>query len=238
MYVARKASRAFDRDDADFLRHVLDQVVPVLENLRLVDQLADEAALDERRRIAMDLHDSVIQPYLGLRLGLSAARAALAAGRAEEAGAHVDRLVQLADGEIETLRGYVKDLRAERGGEQVGLEASVRRFCRRFSEATGIRVDVAMAGAQGAGPVAPEVFQMVAEALSNVRRHTSATRAEVQVEVAAGQLRVVVANDGAAPEAAPFFPRSLGERAAALGGSVTVHHPAPGTTAVRVDVPL
>jgi signal transduction histidine kinase len=237
MYVARRA-RPFDRGDADFLRHVVDQVVPVLENLRLVDQLASDAAIDERRRIALDLHDSVIQPYLGLRLGLSAARAALAGGRADEAGGHLDHLVELADGEIRTLRGYVRDLRAEGTGERAGLEASIRRFCRRFSEATGMRVDVAMEGAAAADRIAGEVFQMVAEALSNVRRHTAATRAEVRVEVTEGQLRVTIANDGAAPEPVSFFPRSLAERAAALGGHVGVQHPAPGTTAVRVEIPL
>jgi signal transduction histidine kinase len=238
MFVARKASRPFDRGDADFLRHLVDQTVPVLENLRLVDQLADDAATGERRRIALDLHDTVIQPYLGLRLGLSAAQAALAGGRADEARAHVERLLQLADGELEALRGYVGTLRAEEDGKGAGLEASVRRFCRRFSEATGIRVDVAIAGAGAGDRVAAEVFQMVAEGLSNVRRHTGATRAEVHVEVAGGQLRLVIANDAASPEPRAFFPRSLAERAAALGGKVSVQHVAPGTTAVRVEVPL
>jgi signal transduction histidine kinase len=238
MYVTRSASRPFDGGDAEFLRHVVDQVVPVLENLRLVDHLASEAAFDERRRIALDLHDSVIQPYLGLRLGLAAARTALGAGRADEAGAHLDRLVQLADGEIQTLRGYVRDLRAESGEQVGGLDAAVRRFCRRFSEATGIRVDVATEGAPVADRVGSEVFQMVAEALSNVRRHTAATRADVAIEATEGQLRVTVANDGAPQEPVGFFPRSLAERAAALGGTVSVQHPAPGTTAVRVEIPL
>jgi signal transduction histidine kinase len=237
LFVARGARRAFDRGDAEFLRHVVEQVVPVLDNLRLVDRLASDAATEERRRIALDLHDSVIQPYLGLRLGLSAARAALAGGRAEEAGTHVERLVELADGEIDTLRGYVRELRAE-GVQGADLEGSVRRFCRRFSEATGIRVEVAAAAAPVDDRIASEVFQMVAEALSNVRRHSEAARAEVHLESAGGMLRLVVTNDGAHPEPQSFFPRSLAERAASLGGNVNVARPAPGTTAVRVEIPL
>ncbi len=238
LYVARSAPRGFDRSDAEFLRQLVDQMVPVLENLRLVDHLAVDAARDERRRIALDLHDSVIQPYLGLRLGLSAASTALAAGRVEEGAAHIDRLVELADGEIETLRGYVRELRAECAAGAAGPDASIRRFCLRFSEATGIRVDVATAGDPLAAGLGADVIPLVAEALSNVRRHTRATRAEVRIEADAGRLNVTVVNDGTPAEPVAFFPRSLAERAASLGGSLSVHHPARGATAVRVEIPL
>ena len=238
LYVASRKRRRFHREDAEFLRQVADQVTPMLENLRLVDHLASEAANEERRRIALDLHDSVIQPYLGLRLGLSAASAALVGGRTLEAGTHLQRLLTLADGEIQTLRGYVRALRAGEQGEQAALEASVRRFCRRFSEATGIRVVVKFSGGPVSDRIATEVFQMVAEALSNVRRHTSAAQVEVAIEAADARLRVNVSNDGAPADPAAFFPRSLAERAAALGGKLSVEHPAAGTTAVSVEVPL
>ncbi|HEY6002059.1 MAG TPA: histidine kinase, partial [Anaeromyxobacter sp.] len=142
LFVAARAPRRLSRVDAELLRHVAEQVTPMLENLRLVDHLAADAANEERRRIALDLHDSVIQPYLGLRLGLSAAEAALSGGRPAEAGAHLQRLLTLADGEIQTLRGYVRDLRAHGGGEPTPLEAALRRFCRRFTESTGIRVEI------------------------------------------------------------------------------------------------
>jgi signal transduction histidine kinase len=233
LHVERRAAADFDRGDAEFLRQVLEQAVPLFENLRLVDRLADEAARDERRRIALDLHDSVIQPYLGLRLGLSAARTALAAGRPDEGSAVVERLLALADAELETLRGYARELRADCGG----AEPAIRRFCRRFSEATGIRVDLA--------PVpdlderlGPEVVQLVAEALSNVRRHTHASCAAVRIATDRGRLRVTVENDGAPAVPAPFVPRSLAERAASLGGRLVVEHPTAGTTSVNVEIPV
>jgi signal transduction histidine kinase len=230
----------FDRSDVDFLRHVLEQLVPVLESIRLVDRLASDAADEERRRIARDLHDSVIQPYLGLRLGLSAVEKALSSGRTDEGRAHLARLVELADGEVETLRGYVRALRDGSAGPSGGLlEAGVRRFCSRFSDATGIRVDVVAEGPPVRNDrLAAEVFQMVAEGLSNVRRHTSATRAEVRIRAADDRLHVTIANEAASPVPSPFFPRSLGERAAALGGSVRVEPAASGTTAVHVEIPL
>ncbi len=240
LYVVRRRTRRFDRGELDFLRHLIDQVVPVIENLRLVDRLASDAGMEERRRIARDLHDSTIQPYLALRVGLAAADNAFTAGRADEAASRVRRLLELADGEIETLRGYLRELHGGEGTASGGvLDAGVRRFCSRFSEATGIRVDVATGGQPVRNDrLAAEVFQMIAESLSNVRRHTSAARCEVRVEVAGDRLRLAVTNDEAGPEPADFYPRSLGERAAALGGTARVEHARPGTTTVCVDIPL
>jgi signal transduction histidine kinase len=219
----------------------VEQVIPMLDNVRLVDRLASEAAEEERLRIARDIHDSVIQPYLGLRLGLAAAQKAFATGKPDEARGHVARLVEVADAEIQTLRGYVRELRAaDARANGTLLDVSVHRFCGRFSAATGIHVDVVTEGvAVGGDRLAAEVFQMVAEALSNVRRHTSATRAEVRIACADERLRLTVTNDGS-PEAARagFAPRSIGERAAALGGSLRIEHPAVGKTAVEVEIPL
>jgi signal transduction histidine kinase len=240
LYAVRRRASRFDRGELDFLCHLIDQVVPVLENLRLVDRLASDAGMEERRRIARDLHDSTIQPYLALRVGLAAADTAFTAGRGDEAASRVRRLLELADGEIETLRGYLSELRSGEGAAPGGLlDAGVRRFCSRFSEATGIRIEVVTRG----DPVrndrlAAEVFQMVAESLSNVRRHTSAGRSEVRIEAAGDRLQLTVTNDEAGPGAPDFHPRSLRERAAALGGTVRVEHPGPGTTAVCVDIPL
>jgi signal transduction histidine kinase len=238
LYVIRRAVRPFERGEAEFLGIVLDRVATLLDSLRLVDRLASEATLDERRRIARDLHDSVIQPYLGLRLGLAAAQTALAVGRAEEARAQVGRLVEMADAEIQTLRGYVKDLREEDRDAGAGLDVTLRRFCRRFSEATGIKVELSIEGTALAGRMAAEVFHLVAEALSNVRRHTQASRADVRVVASADRLRLSVTNDRADRGGASFAPRSMEERALALGGRLEVLHPSPGATAVHVEIPL
>jgi signal transduction histidine kinase len=78
---------------------------------------------------------------------------------------------------------------------------------------------------------------MIAEGLSNVRRHTDAGRAEIRIRAASGRLHLTVANEHQGEPAPEFFPRSIGERAAALGGSARVE-PASGRTAVHVEIPL
>ncbi len=71
----------FDSPDMDFMLQLMDHVTPVMENIRLIDNLASDAAEQERRRIAHDIHDSVIQPYLGLAVWLAALDQKLEAGQ-------------------------------------------------------------------------------------------------------------------------------------------------------------
>ena len=158
--------------------------MPILDNIRLVDQLASGAAEEERRRIARDLHDSVIQPYIGLQIGLTAIRQKLAAGGTEVTG-DIERLIEMTSVGVTDLRRYMHELRdgSERAGD---LLLAVRRFASKFSEATGIAVHVeATPNTRVDGRRAAEVFQMVAEGLSNVRRHTNAMRATIAASSAA-----------------------------------------------------
>jgi signal transduction histidine kinase len=236
LYLA--ASRpAFGESDIDLLTQVFELVTPVIDNIRLVDRLASDAAEQERQRIARDLHDSVIQPYIGLQLGIAALRQKLTAG-ADIAG-DAERLYELTNEGITDLRGYVSGLR--NGGEAEGsLQASIQRFAAKFTEATGIAVDLALgADIRCNDRLAAEVFQMVAEGLSNVRRHTPAARANVVLARNNGCLMLRIENEGTAESPpAPFTPRSLTERATALGGRAHVDHGASNSTAVIVEIPM
>ena len=231
------SGRGFDNGDATFLLQVVQHITPVLENIRLVDRLAWHAAEEERQRIARDLHDSIVQPYIGLQMGLAALRQKLNSGA--DIGASLDSLIGYAEEGISDLRGYVHGLKS--GGEADGdLVAALRRYTARFSEATKIEVQVDSAGpANLNGRLAAEVFQMVAEGLSNVRRHTQSTRAAVHLAQEDGHLVLRVENEqsgGSPPES--FTPRSITERAAALGGSAHVEQGDGATTSVVIEIPL
>src|SRR6185369_4457359 len=89
----------FDSSDMDFMLQLMDHVTPVMENIRLIDNLASDAAEQERRRIAHDIHDSVIQPYLGLQFGLSALDQKLEANQ-PGIRANVQELLELTNHEL------------------------------------------------------------------------------------------------------------------------------------------
>jgi len=231
--------RGFEPSDAEFALQVMESGMLLIENVRLVDQLASSAALRERERVARDIHDSVIQPYIGLQLGLVAVQRTLESGNLATAEAKVRRLVDLTNIAIEDLRSGVHDLKGDSTQYGSGLPRALRLHVARFAEDTGIPVDIEGIDTVRCGDrLAAELFQMAVEALSNVRRHTAATRAAVRFKTDAHHVRLQVENLEPAKGRTPFMPRSLSERAAALGGSVTVDRYRDGRSIVEVTIPL
>lgn len=238
LFLASHRSRAFGVGDVQFLLQVVAQVAPAIENIRLVDQLASDAADAERRRIARDLHDSIIQPYIGLQIGLAATRSKAIAADAR-LRRDLDRLLDLTTQGINELRVYVQGLRDGPTLEHNVL-AALGRFATKWSSATGLQVEIKADDSIVVNDrLAAEVFQMVAEGLSNVRRHTGATGATVTLGCKDDTLRVWIENDlGVDGPPEPFLPRSIAERAAALGGRVEVVSPGLRSTRVVIEIPL
>jgi signal transduction histidine kinase len=190
------------------------------------------------RRLALDLHDGAIQPYIGLQLGLEAVRHKLQTG-APDVRDEIDRLLHLTRDELAQLRQVVLGLTLDGQGYD-GLLRAIQRFCLTFTEATGIQVH--LDGSRGislSNGLAAEVFFIVTEALSNIRRHTQATTASIAFAQEEALLRVQIHNDGTADEDfEPFTPRSITERALALGGEVRIERRHPAHTVVIADIPL
>ena len=251
LYLTSQRRRAFDVSDVHFLLQTIDQVMPIVASIRLVDRLAAEAAEEERRRIARDIHDSIIQPYIGLQMGLVGIRRKLAGAQDPQTGieqaqevvsdavADTDRLIEMTSDGISDLRGYVHGLR-EAGGDEDSLMPSVRRFASRFSQATNILVQVrADTDIRLNDRLATEIFQMVVEGLSNIRRHTESARAFIGLDCSDNHLRLRIENDGskgAVPT--PFTPLSISERAQSLGGRASVEIFGDMGTSVIVEIPV
>lgn len=237
-----------DTHDMEFVLQLMDHVTPVMENIRLIDNLASDAAEQERQRIAHDIHDSVIQPYLGLQFGLSALDQKLEVGNMSIRG-DIQELLELTNHELAELRRFVRGLRAGEERMDVLLPA-IQRYAERFSLVTGIKVDVESRGHVKINDrLAAELFQIVAEGLSNVRRHAFCRDARVEISCKDSSLLLQIKNSRprANPEleradgnetAKTFRPRSIAERAALLGGDTRVFVDEKDYTVVSVGIPL
>jgi signal transduction histidine kinase len=251
IYLAMGERRNFDRTEEAFIIQVAEHIMPVLESIRLADRLATEAAERERQRIARDIHDSIIQPYIGLQMGLAGVRQRLSVEETDvkssperliqvfnDAAADTDRLIALTADGITDLRGYIHGLR-EAGGEDSLLPA-VRRFAAKFTQATNIVVQIrADEALEVDRRLSVEVFQIIVEGLSNIRRHTRSQRGFIGLERENGRLVLRIENDGtrgAVPE--PFIPRSITERAQSLGGQARVEVFGDMGVSVIVEVPI
>jgi signal transduction histidine kinase len=238
----------FDSSAVDFVLQLMNQITPLMENMRLVDSLASDAAEQERQRIARDIHDSVIQPYVGLQLGIAALAQKLRGGNTDVLD-NVEELLNLTSQELIEMRRYMWGLRAGEERRDVLLPA-IQRFVTRFASVTGIHVDVKARGKVEINDrLAAELFQIVAEGLSNVRRHALCNEARVEIACDAGKLlleiknrRPAVNSDSAFGEEQDkqtlFTPRSIVERAALLGGETKVSIDNNNYTVVAVAIPL
>jgi signal transduction histidine kinase len=230
----------FDCSDVEFLQQLIEQVMPGLNNVRLLDQLASKAAEHERQKIARDLHDSVIQPYIGLQYKLAAIRNKLHAG-ASDIGGDLEQLFETTVSEITGLRRYVRELKDAATGREHLLSA-LRRYTEQFQENYGIDVDVICRSELPiTDRLAAELIQMVHEGLRNAWKHTEATHCVVKLDALDNNLVLRIENDNAASDAEPpasFRPRSLAERAESLGGRLSVERDGANRTAVSVRIPL
>ncbi len=238
----------FVQADVDFVLQLIDHVGPLLENIRLVDNLASEAAEQERRRIAHDIHDSVIQPYVGLQFGLTAVRQKLEAGDNQVLD-DVKELLNLTGGELIELRNYVHELRAGEQRQEILLPA-LERFAAKFSAVTGINVEIEAKGDIPADRIAGELFQLVVEGLSNVRRHSRSDQAKIEIACKENAILLEIKNNRPGAKGSGygsngkqsgdliFTPQSISERAALLGGETKVYTDDQNYTVVSVRIPL
>lgn len=231
--------RRLARRDASHLAQLTAQAGPLIENMQLVEKLAQSVATQERRRISRDLHDGTVQPYIGLKLGLEALRRRVAT-QAPLAG-ELDELIRMAGDGISQLRSYVGTLsqpdaaRARHESLVQGLRQQVDNFSRFYAIQGSLCADREIVVP---GKLYDEVLCIVREALSNIRRHTGASRASVTLRREPGALRIEIANNNGAAGMAPFQPHSIAERVKEIGGRLAVDVRPDGETVVAVEIPF
>ena len=238
LYLTSKG-RYFNYSDIEFLRQVIDHVRPMIDNIQLVDRLASQASEYERQRISRDIHDSAIQPYIGLKLGLDALRRKVSID--DPVAGELTELAERTDSVIKDLRSYVGGLRDPGSSERVNvLSSSVERHAKQLGELYGIEVDVQIASHVNMNDrLAAELFQIVREGLSNIRRHTAATEARISMASVNGDMVLDIENDASSADShQTFTPRSITERAIALGGRVSINVNNVGRTIVSVIIPM
>jgi signal transduction histidine kinase len=213
-----------------------------IENARLHERSRELSIVEERNRLARELHDSVTQQLFGVVLAAESAGELL--GRGEAAGEQLGRVQALARGAMDELRSVVFELRPA-SAETEGLGRALRKHVEVLRRVSGREIELRVASPPSLGTAASgQVFRIAQEALQNALRHADAERIEVRLEDGGGRLALSVADDGRGFDAAAPGLRgrrlgltSMEERAAELGGTLAIEsRPGAGTT-VRLEVP-
>ncbi|RPF22941.1 signal transduction histidine kinase [Myceligenerans xiligouense] len=200
------------------------------------------AVLAERLRLARDLHDTVAGDLAGLSLATRGLADRLAREGASPSTIDVAR--GLSDA-VQTAHRHTRSALGELRDESRGVTGPVTDIARRWTERTGIPLDVTVrAGADeiiGPGR-ARHIRAVVTELLENIRKHSGASRVDVLVTTTGPAAELLVTDDGRGlpdevPATSGYGLRGIRERAALCGGDV-IWAPAPGGgTSVRVFLP-
>lgn len=207
--VERKAP--FDHDDAEALRIVADQLAVAIENARLYEAARRGAVLEERHRIARELHDSVTQQLFSATLVAQSVAPAFARDPAEgERRANV--LLDLARTALAEMRGLLSELRPHGAADRPALPPTTDpglTTVRRGGLVAALRAHFLSAGLgdlrvrldsddYDSQPEDREeaLYRMIREALHNVVKHARATEADVRLRTKGGAVNVTVRDNG------------------------------------------
>jgi signal transduction histidine kinase len=216
-----------------------------MENARLHEQLQRLAVVDERERISQDLHDGIIQNMYAVGLSLEDVPELMGNDR-DEAAARVERAIESIHLAIQDIRNFIFDLRPGllEGTSLVGGLAALIEECRHN---TIIEIELQMPDALVEPPseITAQLLGIVSESLSNVVRHSRATRARVSLTARddGADLELAIEDNGIGFD--PGGVVRLGHqglantraRADQIGGTVTIDSRADAGTRVIVLVP-
>ena len=235
----RRLSRTGGGREVDELTRTFNAMLDRLQaERRESGRRAVDAQEQERRRIALELHDEVGQTLTGVVLGLDGLQQAVP----PELTGRVQRLQETVRDGAEHVREIARGLRPE-ALEEFGLRAALVSLLSSVADTSGLRVHRRIAGSLPA--LAPEVelvvYRVAQESLTNVVRHAHATQVEVVLEPRDGSLELRVTDDGGGIEpaaaASPRGLRGMRERAAYVGGRLAVRTVEPHGTEVCLSVP-
>ncbi len=217
-----------------FLTAIADQAAVAAENARLFAEAKEKAILEERQRLARELHDSVSQALYGIALGARTARTLLDHDPAQ-AAEPLDYVLSLTEAGLAEMRALIFELRPE-SLESEGLVVTLTKQLESARARYGLEVHAEWCGEpEFSYEIKEAVYRIAQEALNNIIKHARAKRADLRLSCTEGEIVLEVSDDGVGFASEDSFPGHLGlhsmrERATRLGGTLEVEStPVQGT---------
>lgn len=234
----------FSADDLRVIGLFADQAAIAIENARLYQQEEQLVVVQERQRIARELHDSVAQGLYSVALYAEAAGRLLARGNVARAAERINEILEITRESLRDMRLLIFELRPP-VLESEGLVAALQARLEAVEGRAGVRTDLLVEGDRRLpGHVEEEIYRIAQEALTNILKHARAKHVAVRLSLGEENLRLQITDDGvgfdpqAVGEKSGLGLRGIAERAQRIGGKLRVRSaPGKGTT-IDVEVGL
>jgi signal transduction histidine kinase len=239
---AAEANR-FGETDLRLMTTLADLIAVAVQNARLYEQAQELAALEERNRLARELHDSVSQALYGIALGTRTARVLLERDP-KRLGEPLEYVMSLAEAGLTEMRALIFELRPE-FLENEGLLTALRKQAASVQARHGVQVAATFCDdePQAPLPIKEALYRIGREALHNIVKHANASKVTLDVRCEADAITLELTDNGVGFDTGGEFPGHLGlksmrERAARLNGVFEIESVPGQGTRIYTRIPL
>jgi signal transduction histidine kinase len=234
---------AFDEIDLFTAQTLGDQLAVAIENARLYQESRDIAVLEERNRMAREIHDTLAQGFTGIILQLEAAEQSLGEDT-DHAQEHLNRARQLARESLNEARRSVWALRPQEL-ERLPFMTALRQQTDRFYQDTGIQTELNISPNEKtlSAEIENALLRIFQESLTNIKKHAQAGKVEIKLTFDDKLVMLRIDDNGVGFDPASSMENRFGlismrERAKLLGGSVDVRSEQGQGTHIEVTMPV
>jgi signal transduction histidine kinase len=236
--------RAYAQHHATLAQTIANQAATAIQNARLYGQARRLATLEERQRLARELHDSVSQVLYGIGLGARTAntlldRATIAPELKSSLAEPLEYVISLAEAGLAEMRALIFELRPD-SLEREGLVAALARQAAALRARHGLQVQTEFCEEPALSFETKEAFYRIAqESLNNTARHAQAERVDMRLFVSQGEIVLELVDDGVGFDPQAEYSGHMGlnsmrERAAQVGSTLEIVSAAGQGAVVRV----
>jgi signal transduction histidine kinase len=235
--------RSFRGEELELAQALAHQAMLAIQLGRLSRQSRQAAVAAERNRMARDIHDTLAQGFTGVILQLEAAEEAISQRLAAKAGEHLARAGELAREGLQEARRSVWALRP-RTLEEKNLCVALRGLIQKLTSGTSVQAEFIVQGQSRELPLEWEenLLRIEQEVLTNVMRHSQASKFNAQLAFDDGEVRLSLRDNGSGFDPAGrhdgFGLQGMQERVEGMGGQLSIQSARGEGTAISIVLPL
>ncbi|GAC1636669.1 MAG: hypothetical protein NVS4B2_25210 [Chloroflexota bacterium] len=242
LFLEHSQPNVYSAHHANLALAMAQQAAIAIENARLYEKAQTLAALEERQRLARELHDSVTQALHGI--GLAAETTRLLLEQNPDRAVKSNQTVQyLARSGMAEMRALLFELRPE-SLQLEGLVAALKKQTNALAARHDIPIEIDLCAEPSVSlPVKEALYRIAQEALHNAFKHAQPTQVALRLCFPRGEIELTVWDNGAGFDTSASFPghlglRSMQERAKNVGGVLAIHSGPGQGTRIRATIPV
>lgn len=242
--VYRQTKRPYGREDIALLDSVADQIGTAVESTRLYQESEQLLIVEERNRLARELHDAVTQSLYSLTLHAETSKRFVHAGQPELAGEYIEQVAETAQQALREMRLLLHNLRPA-VLEQSGLVKAIGQRLDAVEKRVGVAVDYQVEGEiELPARVEEALYHIVQEALNNALKHAAASKISLRLYQEGPKVVLTVSDNGkgfrllGSTDSGGLGLTSMSERVDLLGGKLKIDSRVGGGSKIRVELDL